>query len=107
QQLDAEPVLDVDGLELLAVGREIELAVGHDAVDVEEQAADLRRAPLHFGEAHDLHPPRGFRLLRHQTTPARSRSCMWIAPASLPESSTTSSGVILCFSINCTASAAR
>src|SRR5690606_30943954 len=81
--LDAEPVADVVGLDLFAVRADVELAVGQHAVDVEEQAADLPRPCAHGAGVEQVH-----------TTPARSRSCMWITPSRCWCSSSTSSTVI-------------
>src|SRR3954463_14838024 len=96
QVLDADAVADADRLDLEAVRPEVELAVGHDAVDVQEHAADFGGTRADFVQAQQ----------GHQTTPARSRSCMWMTPHRRSSASATSSAVILCCSISRTASAA-
>src|SRR5690554_3517823 len=92
QHLDAVSVQGVEGLELAAVGQEVQTAVGEHAVHVEDRQANLAGA---------LHQ------LGHHITPARSRSCMFNAPIGVWLSSSTTSALILWSSISLSASAAR
>src|SRR5258706_791751 len=92
QQLHAVAVEDVERLEHLALRVEVERAVGHHAVDVED------REPDGAGALDEL----------HQTTPAASRSWKVRAPTSRPSGeSTTRRPPRLCFSSTWAASAAR
>src|SRR5471032_2694924 len=96
QQLDAEAVVDVEGLQRLAVGAVVQAAVGQHAVDVEDHQPDLGGA-RHVLELVGV---------LHQITLARVRSWMCSAPTSLPSSPTTSTWLMRNSSMMATASTA-
>ena len=78
QELEAEAVLDIEGLEFMAVVRIVQAAVGHHAVDIEGDQLDARGAGPGI----------------HQITLAVNRSCMLSAPSRRPSASATSSALI-------------
>ena len=92
QQFDAVAVADMEDLERFTAIAEVQSPVREHTVDIQDQQLD-------FGEW------RGF--ARVQNTPARSRSCTFKAPTILPSVSITTSEVMRCVSMRCTASAAR
>src|SRR5574343_1291304 len=91
EQHDAEPVLDVEGLQFVAVVGVVQAAVGHHAVEVEGDELDAGGA--------------GFCV--HQITLALKRSCMFRAPIRWLSASTTSRPLMRRRSIISTASTAR
>ena len=78
QELETESVLDVEGLEFMAVIRIVQAAVGHNAVDIEGDQPDACGAGPGI----------------HQITLAVNRSCMLSAPSRRPSASATSSALI-------------
>src|SRR5690606_32413478 len=93
QQLDAVAVQGIEGLELGAVGHEVQPPVGKHTVHIEDREANVA-GPFQQCQ------------IRVHTTPALSRSCMLSAPTGLPSPSTTNSPLILPSSMIFNASAA-
>ena len=92
EHLDALAVECVEGVELAAVFKKVQVSVGQHTVDVEDGQFDLFAALQQVST--------------HYITPARNKSCMFRAPTGRSSPSTTTSALILWSSMIFRASAA-